>query len=86
MRKPTRQNGSELDERPDDQDEDDLARGEMMAKESLTVYMRRTRKALEEIDAVRGLQCCLWGRSEDKILKRDRERLEKKMEEAPQRA
>eukprot|EP00434_Breviolum_minutum_P018519 symbB.v1.2.016332.t1/scaffold1222.1/size194531/6 len=49
-------------------DEDDLARGEMMARESLTVYMRRTRKALEEIDA-------------DKILKRDRERLEKKMEE-----
>lgn len=86
MRKPTRQNGSDLDERPDDQDEDDLARGEMMAKESLTVYMRRTRKALEEIDAVRGLQGCLWGRSEDKILKRDRERLEKKMEEAPQRA
>lgn len=49
-------------------DDDDLARGEMMARESLTVYMRRTRKALEEIDA-------------EKILKRDRERLEKKMEE-----
>ncbi|CAK9074337.1 unnamed protein product, partial [Durusdinium trenchii] len=49
-------------------DEDDLARGEIMARESLTVYMRRTRKALEEIDS-------------DKILKRDRERLEKKMEE-----
>jgi len=49
-------------------DEDDLARGELLAKDSLTVYMSRTRKALEDID-------------ENKILKRDRERLEKKLEE-----
>jgi len=49
-------------------DEDDLARGEIMARESLTVYMRRTRKAMEDIDA-------------EKILRRDKERLEKKMEE-----
>merc|ERR1712190_67838 len=49
-------------------DEDDLARGEMIAKEALRVYMQRTRKALEEID-------------EAKIMKRDKERLEKKLEE-----
>ena len=63
--------------------------------QSLSVYMRRTRKALEEIDSEAQMQnefqfraCSLlacfelsfW--PEDKILKRDRERLEKKMEEA----
>jgi len=49
-------------------DEDELARGEMIAKEALKVYMQRTRKALEDIE-------------EGKILKRDRERLEAKLEE-----
>merc|ERR1712151_903586 len=41
-------------------DDDELARGEMIAKEDLRVYMVRTRKALEEIDKT-------------KIMKRDRE-------------
>jgi len=49
-------------------DEDELARGEMVAKEALKAYMLRTRKALEDID-------------DSKILKRDRERLETKLEE-----
>lgn len=49
--------------------EDELARGEMIAKEALGAYMRRVWKALEDID-------------EDKILKKDRERLIKKLEEA----
>merc|ERR1712184_83824 len=40
----------------------------MVAKENLRVYMQRTRKALEDID-------------EAKIMKRDKERLEKKLEE-----
>merc|ERR1712137_607869 len=40
-------------------DEDALARGEMIAKESLRAYIIRTKKALEDID-------------EEKILKRDR--------------
>jgi len=49
-------------------EDDDLARGEMMAKEALRTYMARARKALGDID-------------ESKIMKRDRERLEKKLEE-----
>merc|ERR1711907_201500 len=49
-------------------DDDELARGEMMAKESLRVYMVRTRKALEDID-------------ETKIMSRDRERLETKLDD-----
>jgi len=49
-------------------DEDDLARGEMVAKEALKVCMMRTRKELEDIDA-------------NMILKRDRERLEQTLEE-----
>merc|ERR1712217_895020 len=57
-----------LEEAEKYKDEDDLARGEMVAKEALRVYMQRTRKALEEID-------------EAKIMKRDKERLEKKLEE-----
>merc|ERR1712217_135066 len=57
-----------LEEAEKYEDEDDLARGEMVAKEALRVYMQRTRKALEDID-------------EAKIMKRDKERLEKKLEE-----
>jgi L1 cell adhesion molecule like protein len=49
-------------------EEDDLTRGEMMAKEALKGYMARTRKAMEDID-------------QEKVLKRDRERLDKKLEE-----
>merc|ERR1712113_287651 len=57
-----------LEEADKYKEEDDLARGEMMAKEALRVYMNRTRQALEDID-------------ESKIMKRDRERLEKKLDE-----
>mmetsp|Transcript_85305 Transcript_85305/g.236365 ORF Transcript_85305/g.236365 Transcript_85305/m.236365 type:complete len:681 (+) Transcript_85305:232-2274(+) len=57
-----------LEEAEKYKDEDELARGEMIAKEALRVYMTRTRKALEDID-------------ESKIMKRDRERLEAKLEE-----
>mmetsp|Transcript_95335 Transcript_95335/g.221264 ORF Transcript_95335/g.221264 Transcript_95335/m.221264 type:complete len:687 (-) Transcript_95335:113-2173(-) len=60
-----------LDEAEKYKDEDELARGEMVAKEALKVYMTRTRKAMEDID-------------ESKILKRDRERLESKLEEVEQ--
>merc|ERR1712187_472725 len=60
--------GKMLEEADKYKDEDDLARGEMMAKEALRVYMNRTRQALEDID-------------ESKIMKRDRERLEKKLDE-----
>merc|ERR1719414_1845818 len=49
-------------------DEDSLAKGEIMAKESLKVYMARTYKALEDIDP-------------EKIQTRDRERLERKLRE-----
>merc|ERR1719221_391915 len=49
-------------------EEDDLARGELVAKESLKVCMMRTRKELEDIDT-------------NMILKRDRERLEQTLEE-----
>merc|ERR1712190_302511 len=45
-------------------DDDDLARGEMVAKEALIAYVERTWKALEEID-------------EAQVLKRDKEKLEK---------
>merc|ERR1712190_181309 len=45
-------------------DDDDLARGEMVAKEALIAYVERTWKALEEID-------------EAKVLKRDKEKLER---------
>jgi len=57
-----------LEEAEKYKDEDELARGEMVAKEALKVYMTRTRKALEDIE-------------ESKITKRDRERLETKLEE-----
>merc|ERR1712113_883489 len=50
-------------------DDDDLARGEMIAREALRVYMTRTRQALEDID-------------ESKITQKDRQRLEKKLDEA----
>jgi len=49
-------------------EEDELARGETVAKEALKAYILRTRKALEDVD-------------ESKVLKRDRERLETKLEE-----
>lgn len=45
-------------------DDDDLARGEMVAKEALIAYVERTWKALEEID-------------EAQVLKRDKEKLER---------
>eukprot|EP00442_Polarella_glacialis_P035752 CAMPEP_0115152958 /NCGR_PEP_ID=MMETSP0227-20121206/66451_1 /TAXON_ID=89957 /ORGANISM="Polarella glacialis, Strain CCMP 1383" /LENGTH=685 /DNA_ID=CAMNT_0002563627 /DNA_START=27 /DNA_END=2084 /DNA_ORIENTATION=+ len=57
-----------LEEAEKYKDEDDLARGEMISREELRIYMVRTRKAMEDID-------------EDKILKRDRERLEGKLNE-----
>lgn len=48
--------------------EDALAKGEIMAKESLKAYMVRLRQAMEDID-------------EAKMTKRDRERLNRKLEE-----
>merc|ERR1712187_391537 len=39
-----------LEEAEKYKDEDDLARGEMIAKEALRVYMNRTRQALEDFD------------------------------------
>lgn len=57
-----------LEEADQYKDEDALARGEMMAKEALKAYMTRTRKAMEDI-------------SEEKMTKRDRERLERKLNE-----
>merc|ERR1712113_122351 len=47
-----------LEEADKYKDEDDLARGEMIAKEALKAYMLRTRNAMEDID-------------EAKIIKRD---------------
>jgi len=57
-----------LEEADKFKEEDELARGEMIAREALRVYITRTKKALEEID-------------QSKITKRDRERLETKLEE-----
>merc|ERR1712139_679624 len=48
-----------------------LAKGEIMAKESLKAYMVRLRQAMEDID-------------EEKMTKRDRERLNRKLEETEQ--
>mmetsp|Transcript_95351 Transcript_95351/g.221325 ORF Transcript_95351/g.221325 Transcript_95351/m.221325 type:complete len:676 (-) Transcript_95351:131-2158(-) len=49
--------------------EDEISKGDIVAKEALRVYMSRTRKALEDIDAA-------------KIGQKDRERLEAKLTEA----
>lgn len=57
-----------LEEADKYKDEDELSRNEILAREQLTVYMNRTRKALADID-------------EDKIRPRDRELLEKKLED-----
>lgn len=57
-----------LEEAEMHKEEDELTRVEMRAKEALQVYMNRVRKALQDID-------------EAKILKRDREKLEEKLEE-----
>jgi len=58
-----------LDEADKYKDEDELAKGEIVAKESLKAYIVRLRKAIEDI-------------SEDKLLQRDRERLSRKAEDA----
>merc|ERR1712039_304383 len=60
-----------LEEAEKYKDEDELARGEMEAKESLMSYISRTKRALEDIDPL-------------KITKRDRERLEEKVSEVSQ--
>jgi len=57
-----------LEEADKYKDEDSLAKGEIMAREALKVYMTRTRKAMEDID-------------ETKMTQRDRERLNRKLEE-----
>eukprot|EP00406_Dinophysis_acuminata_P036667 CAMPEP_0179374990 /NCGR_PEP_ID=MMETSP0797-20121207/87580_1 /TAXON_ID=47934 /ORGANISM="Dinophysis acuminata, Strain DAEP01" /LENGTH=673 /DNA_ID=CAMNT_0021090999 /DNA_START=10 /DNA_END=2032 /DNA_ORIENTATION=- len=49
--------------------EDEISKGDLAAKKELKVYMGRARKALEDID-------------QSKIQKKDRERLEGKLEEA----
>eukprot|EP00418_Pyrodinium_bahamense_P084039 CAMPEP_0179059018 /NCGR_PEP_ID=MMETSP0796-20121207/25143_1 /TAXON_ID=73915 /ORGANISM="Pyrodinium bahamense, Strain pbaha01" /LENGTH=676 /DNA_ID=CAMNT_0020755775 /DNA_START=23 /DNA_END=2053 /DNA_ORIENTATION=+ len=51
--------------------EDDITRGDLIAKEALKVYLSRTQKALEDIDA-------------SKIVQKDRERLEIKITETNQ--
>merc|ERR1712032_187082 len=58
-----------LEEADKYKDEDELAKGEIVAKESLKAYIVRLRKAMDDI-------------GEDKMLVRDRERLGKKVEEA----
>merc|ERR1711920_1210555 len=58
-----------LDEADKYKDEDELAKGEIVAKESLKAYVVRLRKAVEDI-------------TEDKLLQRDRDRLFRKVEEA----
>mmetsp|Transcript_29711 Transcript_29711/g.88346 ORF Transcript_29711/g.88346 Transcript_29711/m.88346 type:complete len:206 (+) Transcript_29711:2-619(+) len=60
-----------LEEAEKNKEFDDLARGEMVAKEALRQYMSRTQKALADIDQA-------------KIATRDRERLEKKLEDVGQ--
>jgi len=60
-----------LEEAEANREFDDLARGELVAKEALRQYMSRTRKAMEDID-------------EAKMARRDRERLERKLEEVGQ--
>lgn len=60
-----------LEEADNHKEEDALAQGEIMAKESLKAYMTRTRQAMEDID-------------EEKMTKRDRERLNRKLEETEQ--
>jgi len=57
-----------LEEADKYKDEDQLAKGEIMAREGLKIYMTRTRKAMEDID-------------ETKMTQRDRERLNRKLEE-----
>jgi len=57
-----------LDDAEKYKEEDELARGELVAKEALKAYILRTRKAMGEID-------------ESKLTKRDKERLESKVEE-----
>jgi len=58
-----------LDEADKYKDEDELAKGEIVAKESLKAYVVRLRKAVEDI-------------TEDKLLQRDRDRLSRKVEDA----
>lgn len=57
-----------LQEAAENREDDDLARSEMLARESLKTYMMRTTKALEDIDA-------------SKIRDRDREALVRKLED-----
>jgi len=57
-----------LEEAEKYKEEDELARGEMIAKEALRAYLLRTKKVLSTIDS-------------GKMLKRDRETLETKLEE-----
>jgi len=57
-----------LEEAEKFKDEDELTRGEMIARESLVAYMTRTKQALEDID-------------EAKISQKDRSRLEQKIED-----
>merc|ERR1712072_354271 len=60
-----------LEEADKYKDGDALAKGEIMAKESLKAYMVRLRQAMEDID-------------ESKMTQRDRERLNRKLEETEQ--
>merc|ERR1711957_996995 len=58
-----------LEEAETNKDSDSLAKGEIMSRESLKTYMRRTRTALEDIDA-------------SKIEHKDRERVEARLDDA----
>merc|ERR1711920_552188 len=58
-----------LEEADKYKDEDELAKGEIVAKESLKAYVVRLRKAVEDI-------------TEDKLLQRDRDRLSRKVQDA----